>query len=124
MDTEGRKPNANEAMAEFVKDELQLVTPGGDPLQQAVIFLNAIKMDSSNEIVKQAFAASCNMKKINYNNMLAILSKVNSYEDMITYTLKKTFRQWIAFHHSFAVQYPHANMLTLITAFANRWKGK
>jgi hypothetical protein len=123
MEKDGRRLNANEAMAEFVKDELKLVTPGGDPDQQAEIFIKAIKLGTDDPLVKQAFARACSMKKINYNNMLAVLSNVNAYEDMIAYTLKNTYRKWIAFHHSFAVDYPKANMLTLIHAFVNRWKG-
>ena len=124
LKSDGTKMNANEAMAELVKNELKLITPGGNPDVQAKIFMDAIKMTRCDEIVRQAFAVSCNLKKINYNNMLATLSQINAHEDYVRKTLTNAFRNWILRYRGFENEYPHANMLTLINAFATRWREK
>ena len=122
--SDGKKMNANEAMAELVKNELSLITPGGDPETQAKIFMEAIKMTRCDDIVRKAFVVSCKMGKINYNNMLATLSQINAHEDYVRKTLTNAFRNWILRYRGFEDEYPHANMLTLINAFATRWREK
>ena len=91
--------------------------------EQVVPFLTDIGMTTTERMVTQSFIVSCDIKKINYENVILVLRdkfpKVK--EELIKNILKKAFKNWLDKYPTLAEKCPKISLMAVLKVFAKRF---
>ena len=92
--------------------------------EQIKLFMVDIGMELSNELVMQAFENSFNIEKINYNNVICELKKLNPQltEIEIKEKLQKSFKDWLVKYPRISQKSKRISIISLIQAFVKKLK--
>lgn len=90
--------------------------------KQVESFMSEIGM-SADELVAQSFVIACDIKKINYENVILELHKLdpNTKEDIIKANLKKSFKSWLEQYPTLAEKCPKLSLMSVLKVFAKRF---
>lgn len=116
--------NVEDALAELIGESIQALDKNSDLEPQLDDFLTTIRM--SNEVlIKQAFVAACEVKKVKYESVLIELRGQNpdQKEDEIKQALKDAFKTWISNNYpTITEQFPKISIMSLLKFFAKSFK--
>lgn len=116
--------NVEDALAELIGESVQALDKNSDLEPQLDDFLTTIGM--SNEVlIKQAFVAACEVKKVKYESVLIELKRQNpdQKEDEIKQDLKDAFKTWISNNYpTITEQFPKISIMSLLKFFAKSFK--
>jgi len=116
--------NVEDALAELIGESIQALDKNSDLEPQLDDFLTTIRM--SNEVlIKQAFVAACEVKKVKYESVLIELrgQNLDQKEDEIKQALKDAFKTWISNNYpTITEQFPKISIMSLLKFFAKSFK--
>ena len=116
--------NLEDALAELIGESVQALDKNSDLEPQMDDFLTAIGM-SNDVLIKQAFVAACEVKKVKYESVLIELRRQNpeQKEYEIKKALKDAFKTWISNNYpTIAEQFPKISIMSLLKFFAKNFK--
>ena len=115
--------NWESALLEEIGTALEKLDKSKNPEEQIVSFLTEIDMPT-NQLVIQTFLLACNVKKINFENLILELRKFNPElkEVLIKRALRKTFTSWLKQHPTIVEKYPKISITSLVKLFAKRFR--
>lgn len=91
--------------------------------EQIESFLTDIGMTTTEKMVTQSFIVACDIKKINYENVL--LGLHNQFpqvkEELIKNTLKEAFKNWLDKYPTLAEKCPKISLMALLKIFAKKF---
>lgn len=112
------------ALLEAIGFAFDKLNPSEKVENQVESFLTDIGMTTIERMVTQAFIVACNIKKVNYENVIFELHeqypKVNEYT--INIILKNSFKDWLAHYPTLAEKCPKISLTSLLKVFAKRVK--
>ena len=80
-------------------------------------------MTTTEKMVTQSFIVACDIKKINYENVL--LGLHNQFpqvkEELIKNTLKEAFKNWLDKYPTLAEKCPKISLMALLKIFAKKF---
>lgn len=90
--------------------------------EQVEPFLTDIGMTTTERMVTQAFIVSCDIKKINYENVILGLHDTfpNVKEEIIKNILKEAFKNWLDQYPTLAEKCPKISLMAVLKVFAKR----
>ena len=93
------------------------------PTIQLLPFLDEIGFDTSSDVVTNAFIAACNVKKINYENIILEIhnSLTELPEDEIKNEMKSIFKVWLEKHPEIAEKCPKISIMALLKVYAKKF---
>ena len=91
--------------------------------EQIESFLNIIGMDTTERMVTESFIIACDIKKINYENVLLRLHEQFPAvkEEIIKKILKESFKIWLEKYPTLAEKYPKISFMAVLRVFAKRF---
>ncbi len=91
--------------------------------EQVVDFLTDIGMTTSERMVTQSFVVACDIKRINYKNVILELHNMfpNVEEDSIKSILKENFKKWLDLHPELVESCPKISLMAVLKVFAKRF---
>lgn len=91
--------------------------------EQIESFLNIIGMDTTERMVTESFIIACDIKKINYENVLLRLHEQfpSVKEEIIKKILKESFKIWLKKYPTLAEKYPKISFMAILRVFAKRF---
>ena len=112
------------ALLEAIGPALEHLRTNVTPTIQAASFANEIGFDTSNKYVIESFVYACNVKKINYENIVAAISAAHNgmNEKIIKMQLKDAFKDWLFKHPEIAEKCPKISITSLLKVFAKKFK--
>jgi len=104
----------------FALDKLDSSKPVGDQVES---FLTDIGMPSTERLVTQAFIIACNIKKINYENIISALHEKfpTIKQEIIKITLKETFKNWLKAYPTLAEKCSKISLMAVLKVFAKKF---
>lgn len=112
------------ALNEMLGDELNLLDSDLPVSEQIEPFLNLIGMNEKANLVVQAFNIACNnVGKINYQNIVSELYKLNPNisEEIIKVNLKNEFGNWLEKYPELQKKCPKISLMSVLKVFAKRF---
>lgn len=90
---------------------------------QVYSFLTDIGMTTTERMVTQSFIIACNIKKINYENVIHGLHEEfpNVKEEIIKSILKDAFKNWLKNYPTLAEKCPKISLMSVLKVFAKRF---
>lgn len=90
--------------------------------EQVEPFLTDIGMATTEKMVTQAFVVACDIKKINYENVILGLHETfpKVEEESIKNILKETFKNWLDKYPTLAEKCPKISLMAILKIFAKR----
>ena len=75
------------------------------------------------KLVAQSFVVACDIKRINYENVILELHNMNPNikEDIIKASLKEEFKKWLKNYPKLAEKCPRISLTSLLKVFAKRF---
>ena len=91
--------------------------------EQVEDFMNEIGMPTSANLVTQSFVIACDIKKINYENVILELCKLNPNirDEIIKASLKENFKKWLEQYPEIAEKCPKISLMSMLKVFAKRF---
>ena len=91
--------------------------------EQVVDFLTDIGMTTSEKMVTQSFVVACDIKKINYENVILELHNMfpKVKEEIIKSILKENFKKWLDLHPELVESCPKISLMAVLKVFAKRF---
>ena len=79
-------------------------------------------MISTTNLVEQSFIVACDIKKINYENVILELHNMNPdiNEDIIKASLQEEFKRWLKKYPELAAKCPKISLISLLKVFAKK----
>lgn len=115
--------NEEAALLEVIGFALDKLDSSKKVEDQVEAFLTDIGMSTTERMVTQAFIVACNIKKINYENVILELHekypKVN--EDIIKRILKDTFKKWLTQYPTLVEKCYKISLIAVLKVFAKRF---
>ena len=92
--------------------------------EQVESFMAEIGMPKTAKLVAQSFTVACDIKKINYENIISQLHSLNPNitEDIINASLKETFKSWLEQYPTLAEKCPKISITALLKVFAKKFQ--
>lgn len=91
--------------------------------EQVVDFLTDIGMTTSERMVTQSFVVACDIKRINYENVILelhnLFPKVKG--EIIKLILKENFKKWLDLHPELVESCPKISLMAVLKVFAKRF---
>lgn len=90
--------------------------------EQIDMFLDIIGFPKTNRVVKQAFVAACEVKKINLENIIIEVHRVfnKTREEIIKAIMQEEFKKWLANYPDLRDKYPKISFTALLKIFASK----
>lgn len=90
--------------------------------EQVEPFLTDIGMTTTERMVTQAFIVACDIKKINYENVILGLHETfpKVKEEIIKNVLKEAFKNWLNKYPTLAEKCPRISLMAVLKVFAKR----
>lgn len=116
--------NEETAIVEIIGDALSKLNKAQNPEDQIASFLTDLGMPVTNKVLTTSFIIACNIKKINYENVLLELKKKypNIGEKIIKASLREEFKNWLKQYPALSKKYPKISIMTLLKVFAKEFK--
>lgn len=116
------KMTAESYLTSIIADALDALNKS-EPLESQIDdFLDAVGLDKSEILLREALIASCNVQKVGYESILIKLHnefpKLN--EDKIKATLTSEFKKWLSKHPEVKEKYPKMSIMTLLKVVAKK----
>lgn len=91
--------------------------------EQFETFLTDIGMETTERMVTQSFVIACDIKKINYENVILELHNMfpKVKEDIIKSILKENFKKWLDLHPELVESCPKISLMAVLKVFAKRF---
>ena len=91
--------------------------------EQVEPFLTDIGMTTTERMVTQAFIVACDIKKINYENVILGLHETfpKVKEEIIKNVLKEAFKNWLNKYPTLAEKCPRISLMAVLKVFAKRF---
>lgn len=91
--------------------------------EQVEDFMNEIGMPTSANLVTQSFVIACDIKKINYENVILELCKLNPNirDEIIKASLKENFKKWLEQYPEILEKCPKISLMSMLKVFAKRF---
>lgn len=91
--------------------------------EQVESFLTDIGMTTTERMVTQSFIIACDIKKINYENVLLRLHKEfpEVKEEIIKNILKEAFKNWLEKYPTLAEKCPKISLMAVLKVFAKKF---
>ena len=91
--------------------------------EQIESFLNDIGMTTTERMVTNSFIIACDIKKINYENVLLGLHELfpTVKEEIIKNILKEAFKNWLYKYPTLAEKCPKISLMAVLKVFAKRF---
>ena len=91
--------------------------------EQIESFLNDIGMTTTERMVTNSFIIACDIKKINYENVLLGLHELfpTVKEEIIKNILKEAFKNWLDKYPTLAEKCPKISLMAVLKVFAKRF---
>ncbi len=91
--------------------------------EQVDDFLTDIGMTTSEKMVTMSFVVACNIKKINYKNVIFELQSMfpEVKENMIKSILQENFKKWLDLHPELVESCPKISLMAMLKVFAKRF---
>lgn len=114
---------AESALVEVIGFALDKVDPSKKVEEQVETFLNDIGMTTTEKMVMQSFMIACDIKKINYENVIFELHKQfpKIKEELIKNTLKEAFKSWLYKYPTLAEKCPKISIMAVLKVFAKKF---
>lgn len=109
---------------------LELIGPAFDKLDKSLTFkeqicefMSEIGIPATATLVAQSFEIACDVKKVNYENIIFELHKLNPdiNKDVIKASLKETFKTWLEKHPELIEKYPNISLMSILKVFSKRF---
>lgn len=116
--------NEESALMEVISFALEKLDASKTLEEQVEAFLVDIGMSTSEKMVTQAFMIACNIKKINYENVILKLHDVyhpEFKEDAIKRILQDNFKEWLVQYPTLAEKCPKISLMSVLKVFAKRF---
>lgn len=116
--------NVEDAFTKLIGQNILSLDKNSNLEPQLDILLTAIGMSNA-PLVKQAFIAACEVKKVKYESILIELKNRNPElkEDEIKQALKDAFKAWISNNHpTITEQFPKISIISLLKFFVKKYK--
>lgn len=90
---------------------------------QLVQFLADIGMDTTQKVFNSAFVVACNIKKINYENVISGIKEKfpGTNEKIIEKILKEEFKKWIDTYPALKEKCPKISIISILKVFASKF---
>lgn len=104
----------------FAFDKLDASKPVGEQIES---FLTDIGMTTTERMVTQSFIIACDIKKINYENVLLGLHEEfpKVKEEIIKNILKEAFKNWLEKYPTLAEKCPKISLMAVLKVFAKKF---
>lgn len=91
--------------------------------EQIESFLNDIGMTTTEKMVTNSFIIACDIKKINYENVILGLHKLfpTVKEEIIKNILKEAFKNWLDKYPTLAEKCPNVSLMAVLKLFAKKF---
>lgn len=91
--------------------------------EQVETFLSDIGMVTTERMVTQSFVIACDIKKINYENVILELHNMfpKVKEENIKSILKENFKKWLEMHSELVESCPKISLMAMLKIFAKRF---
>ena len=91
---------------------------------QVETFLADIGMATTERMVTQSFVIACDIKKINYENVILELHNMfpKVKENIIKSILKENFKKWLDVHCELVESCPNISLMAVLKVFAKRFE--
>lgn len=91
--------------------------------EQVIDFLTDIGMSTSEKMVIQSFVVACDIKRINYENVILELHNMfpKVKEEFIKLILKENFKKWLDLHPELLESCPKISFMAILKVFAKRF---
>ena len=91
--------------------------------EQIESFLTDIGMTTTEKMVTQSFIIACDIKKINYENIILRLHEEfpKEKEEIIKNVLKETFKNWLEKYPTLSERCPKISLMAILKVFAKRF---
>lgn len=111
------------ALLDIIGESLKKLDPTKKVEEQVDDFLTDIGMTTSERMVTQSFVVACDIKKINYENVIFELhSKFPKVkEGIIKSILKENFKKWLDLHPELVESCPKISLMAVLKVFAKRF---
>jgi len=112
-----------EALLETIGFALDKLDSSKKATEQIESFLADIGMITTEKMVTNSFIIACDIKKINYENVLLGLHKKfpTVKERVIKIILKKSFKNWLNKYPTLADKCPKISLISILKVFAKRF---
>lgn len=93
--------------------------------EQLESFLNEIGMPTDSKLISQSFIIACDIKKINYENVILELHNMNPNmkENSIKASLQEIFKNWLnSKYPKLAEKCPKISLMSMLRVFAKRFR--
>lgn len=86
------------------------------------VFFTDIGMPTNLKMVRESFIIACDIKKINFENIILELKKLhpNIKEEIIKSSLRTDFKGWLEMYPTLMEKFPKLSLMSLLSAFAKR----
>lgn len=111
------------ALLDIIGESLKKLDPTKKVEEQVDDFLTDIGMTTSERMVTQSFVIACDIKKINYENVIIELHNMfpKVKEDIIKSILKENFKKWLDLHPELVESCPKISLMAVLKVFAKRF---
>lgn len=111
------------ALLNVIGDSLEKLDCTKTVEEQVEIFLTDIGMATTERMVTQSFVIACDIKKINYENVILELHKMfpKVKEDIIKSILKENFKKWLDVYPELVESCPKISLMAVLKVFAKRF---
>lgn len=110
------------ALLEVIGSALDKLDNSKSATEQVEEFMNQIGMDTTTKLVTQSFIVACDIKRINYENVILELCKLNPNirDEIIKASLKENFKKWLEKYPKLAEKCPRISLMSVLKVFAKR----
>lgn len=111
------------ALLNVIGDSLEKLDRTKTVEEQVETFLTDIGMATTERMVTQSFVIACDIKKINYENVILELHNMfpKVKEDIIKSILKENFKKWLDEHPELVESCPKISLMAVLKVFAKRF---
>lgn len=111
------------ALLNIIGDSLEKLNRTKTVEEQVETFLIDIGMATTEKMVTQSFVIACNIKKINYENVIIELHNMfpKVKENIIKLILKENFKKWLDVHPELVESCPKISLISVLKVFAKRF---
>lgn len=111
------------ALLEAIGPSLDKLDKSKSVQEQVEGFMTEIGIPTTATLVAQSFVIACDIKRINYENVILELHKLNpnSNEDIIKSSLKEVFKIWLKQYPEVAKKCPKISLMAILKVFAKRF---
>ena len=112
-----------EAILKVIGEALDKLDKSRPVSEQVENFMNEIGMPISAKLVSQSFVIACDIKKINYENIILELHKLNPNikDEIIKASLKENFKIWLKQYPKLVEKFPKMSITAVLKVFAKRF---